>query len=405
MKFERGVHRRDVGSLRPKKKMADGRLRCDAYIARSGVLEYRLPNGKIQREFVPEEELFDPNSMETIKGAILTEDHPAIGLVDSKTARDLQRGIVGENIRRDGVHLAGTIYVTDAELIEKMESRQKIDVSPGYTCDIEWKSGKDPKTGERYDCIQRNRRYNHTAIVEFGRAGSARVRMDAAQQLVHQEKNMGKPQKKDDKERDQALLSTASKISSLETKLTEAEARADAAEGRVAALETEVERLRKPDPDADKLEEVTAELEKEKRRADVAERGLATMERRIRDGVKRRVDLERSAREALGEEDSRGQPIRLDDLTDREIMAVVVERIEGKSIETERSDDYARARFDAAIEGFRAGSAALDRVREEASRSDVTVRTDAASVRERYYQDKRDAWQKPLPSSAMKKGA
>lgn len=395
----------DIVSLRRKKRLPDGRLRADAHVARAGVLDY-IQNGKLVREYIPPEELFDPESLETLKGVVFTDAHPPTGLVSSRNAREYQRGMLSDTVRRDGDHIAATIYITDEDLISKMENGQQ-DVSAGYTCDIEKKAGVTPQ-GERYDQIQRRRRYNHVASVEFGRAGSARVRMDAAQQVVHQVHQQRKATnmagKKDDKGVDKALLSAASKISALEAQIAEAEARADAAEGRVDALEAEIDRLRIPNPDLEKVDELAARLETETKRADSAERALASLNDRIKGGVKKRVELENAAREVLGSLDDNGQPTRFDDMTDREIMAVVVEKLHGVSIDDSKSTEYARARFDAAIEGFRAGSAALERIAEEAQRPDVKLRNDAASLRDQYKNDQQNAWMKPLPSS-LKKGA
>lgn len=401
------VQRFDIGSLRPRKVMGDGRMRCDAHITRSGVLVYRLPSGDIQREWRPDEEVFSPKSLETLKGVVVTDDHPGDGLVTPRNARRLQRGVIGENIRRDGSHVAATIYVTDEELIRKMEAGKR-QVSAGYTCDIERKSGTTPD-GERYDAIQRNIVYNHSAIVEFGRAGSTSVRMDAAHQVIdldQENRHMGN--KKDDlrgRSPSSPILGAASKIKALEEGMAEAVARADAAEGRVEALEAEVKQLRKPDPNADKLKSLEVQLEKQVRRADVAERALTTLNERVKRGVESRVKLENATREVLGPFDQNGRPLRLDDLTDREIMSIVVEKLHGTPVEDERSDDYARARFDAAIEGFRAGSEALDRIREEAEKPENQQRNDATSRRQQHAQVNQDAWKKPLPSASMKRGA
>ena len=55
--------------------------------------------------------------------------------------------------------------------------RGKLEISCGYTCDTEEKPGTHPIWGD-YDAIQRNILGNHVAIVDQGRAGTAKVRMD-----------------------------------------------------------------------------------------------------------------------------------------------------------------------------------------------------------------------------------
>lgn len=391
-------HRYDVGTLRPPKRMGDGRLRVDAHLTRSGVFTYVLPSGKTQKEYRPDTEVFRKDSLDTLSAVVVTDDHPSLP-VTSHNARDVQMGMVGETVRKDGTHVAAALYVTDARLIEKMESGKR-DVSCGYTCDLDRTPGISPD-GEHYDAVQRNIEYNHVAIVSVGRAGSARVRMDAARQVIEDQQERNMADKDNDKE---ALLTAASKLAVAEQKLAEASTRADAAEGRVSALETEVAALRAQRTDANVIAEKDAEIKKQTTRADEAERALAGVPERLRAGVKARVLLEKAAMEVLGDLDKNGKATKVDDLSDREIMVLVVEKLHGVQIEANRTDDYARARFDAAVESYRAGSATLARLRDVGPEIEKDKkRHDVAGAREEHINNIRDAWKKPLPST--KKGA
>lgn len=395
------VVRRDSFTLRRKKRLPDGRLRVDAHVAKVGILEY-LEKGKLVREFVPPETLFEPESMETMKGALIVDDHPTDGdgTIGAHNARDLQRGITGDNVRKDGDHLAATFYISDPELIEKMERREKVEVSPGYLCDILKKPGT--WNGRPYDRVQLRRRYNHNAVVESGRAGSARVRMDAA---LKRTENINMGAKNKPAGDGQTLLGAAAKIESLEAKVAELESERDEAQGRADALEAELKVRRQPTGHEDKIKLLETDVEKHKIRADRAERALATLSDRVRTGVESRVALERDAREVLGEIDSHGERLRFDAFSDREIMALVVEKLHGVVIDDDKTDEYARARFDAAIEGHRAGSEALERLRDEGARDEREVRNDSKTAREKFLASNAEAWRTPLPTSSLKKGA
>lgn len=396
----------DRGTLRPRRRMADGRLRVDAHVTRSGVFTYILPNGTRQREYRPDSEVFDEASIDSLRAVIVTDDHPTEP-ISVGNVKQYGAGQLGESVRRDGDHVAATLYVSDPSLISKMENGKR-DVSCGYRCDIEKTPGISP-TGEPYDVVQRNISYNHVAIVEVGRAGSARVRMDAAQQVYEdQENSMSDKDKRDDG--DNALRVAASRLAAAEEKAASAETRADVAEGRVTALEEEVKSLRSQRQDANLIAEKDSEIEKQKKRADSAERALAGVPERIKEAVARRVKLEKDATEVLGGVDSRGQKLRLDDMSDRDIMVMTVEKLHGTSIESERSDDYARARFDAAVEGFRAGSVALSRIREEVQHRDDAAggarrQADARTLREDATRRTQEAWRQPLPSTHYKNPA
>ena len=72
------------------------------------------------------------------------------------------------------------LVVTRADSVKAVEDGTARSLSCGYTCDIEWTSGN--WMGMDYDCIQRNIKYNHVALVPTGRAGDGNaVRMDAGE--------------------------------------------------------------------------------------------------------------------------------------------------------------------------------------------------------------------------------
>lgn len=194
----------------------------------------------------------------------------------------------------------------------------------------------------------------------------------------------------------QQLAAAEARAAAAEAKLATETSRADAAEGRVDGLEKDLKALRSERTDSAVIAEKDAEITKLQKRCDSAERALTSVPERIKQGVAARVHLERSAGPIMVGKD--GAEFKMDALTDRDIMVAVVERVHGVSIEKERSDDYARARFDSAVESWKAGAAVLARISEvETTAAQKPVpRTDAATPTE--------AWKKPLPSSKFKEG-
>ena len=70
------AYRIDRGGLGRARRTDDGRLIADAYVTRSGVFAYRQPDGSIMREWRPPEEVFRPDSLETLEAVVVTHEHP-----------------------------------------------------------------------------------------------------------------------------------------------------------------------------------------------------------------------------------------------------------------------------------------------------------------------------------------
>lgn len=304
--------RYDKGTLRPPRRLANGMLRVDGLFTRSGVFEYLNSDGTVRREYRPPEEVFKQDSLETMVGIPFTDGHPPEE-VTSDNAEKYTRGAVGENVRQDGNHVAGSIFAHHASVVGKLEGGTR-ELSLGYKIREDWTPGISPG-GEQYDLVQRDIVYNHLALVTQARAGeSARVRMDAA---IQQEKTM-KPEDKAAPADNMAEATFKVRLDALETEVTKYKARADKAEGDLAA--------------AVKLAEET-------------EAKVKT----ARDDARARLSLEASAAEVLGAEE------RFDGVADKAIMSKVVEKLGGKKVEETTTVEVARERFDNAMEGFRAG--------------------------------------------------
>ena len=159
----------------------EGFLKVPARISRTGIQEYfaiemgiadRDPKEKI-RVYRPEEEVFTDFSLNSFTNKPVTNNHPP-ELVNTDNSRQYTVGMSGHEVVRDGDFVKTILHITDAEAIKNIEAG-KVELSNGYTADIEWTPGVTPE-GEQYDAVQRNIKGNHIAIVERGRAGpSCRV--------------------------------------------------------------------------------------------------------------------------------------------------------------------------------------------------------------------------------------
>lgn len=402
-------YREDIITLRPPKKLVDGRLRFDAHLTRTGVFEYVEPGGGIRREYRPPREVFDRASLSAFEGVVVTNEHPS-EMITLGNASRFRVGQVGESVRRDGDHVAGTLYVDDPVTIDQMQRshRPKSQVSVGYHVELDETPGVSPE-GDRYDAVQRQILPNHVAIVERGRAGTAHVRMDSATlgepfAVAFQQEKKKMAERTDKPGTTQALADALSRITKFESELKVQTARADAAEGRVAGLEETIKQLRSERTDSDRIADIEVERDQLKQRADAAEQALAQVPELVNRGVQRRVKILNGAIAVLGEKDG-DKPRRFDDLNDRQIMETVVLKASGVDL-SERSEDYVEARFDACVEAYAAGSNAM-----QAAARATTINQRAAAEASRTTQNQKredaarargpDAWRKPLPSSVI----
>jgi hypothetical protein len=156
----------------------EGFLKVPARISRTGIQEYLAVEmgltdkdpKEIVRVYRPEDEVFTDESLISFANKPVTNNHPP-ELVNSRNSRQYSVGMSGPEVTRDGMFAKTVLHVTDEDAIKNIESG-KVELSNGYTADIEWTPGVTPD-GEQYDAIQRNIKGNHIAIVERGRAGPA----------------------------------------------------------------------------------------------------------------------------------------------------------------------------------------------------------------------------------------
>jgi hypothetical protein len=171
------VTRTDKAAILGVRRCDDGTLRGHAVVARSGILVYN-EGGKTIRELVRPETLSKNDSMESLKLRPITNDHPSAKLITPQNVKSYQVGMTGETVNCDGQTLYSSVVINEQGAVSAV-SAGKRELSCGYTCDLV--DGAGVWMGQRYDREQVNRKYNHVAICDLGRAGAiASLHLDAA---------------------------------------------------------------------------------------------------------------------------------------------------------------------------------------------------------------------------------
>lgn len=150
----------------------EGYLYDDPIVGRIGIQIYHNPDGTERREYRPAEEVFSRKAMDSAKGVPIIITHDA-GFVNKDNAPEEEIGTVLD-VFRDGDYLRAHIVIHDTDAMKDSGLKE---LSLGYNLDIDDTAGE--YQGEHYDCIQRNIRINHLALVAEARAGdSARLNID-----------------------------------------------------------------------------------------------------------------------------------------------------------------------------------------------------------------------------------
>lgn len=333
----------------------EGFLKGRAIVTCAGVFTYARADGTIQRELRLPEEVFNPETLESLKLKPVTLNHPS-ELVTSQNADELQVGSLGDNPSRttqefdwngkpngwkemtDGLNCAIDMIITKEDAInEVLNGKQGL--SMGYTCDLEETSGI--WCGIEYDVIQRNIRYNHCAIVNEGRAGdNAKIllRKDSADAVLEDKlvtkTEVPKMLKKInldgiDYEAEESVIKA----------LNSEKARADNAESELAKTRED---------SAKELSVMTAERDTQKERADKAEEEVTALkaekmdQSKLDEAVKAKMELLKNAEKA-------GVELKGDE-SDADIKKAVIAKVFPKANLDGKDNVYIDARYDGALE-------------------------------------------------------
>lgn len=162
----------------------EGYLKGRAIVTNIGVFTYLNKDGTTRRELRLPEEVFNQDSLDSYVGKPITNSHPSskTGLVDKTNYDSFAIGTMMGPVAHDESHVSADLVFMKEDGIQAIKSGRR-GLSVGYQCRLDWTPGT--YLGMNYDCIQRDIRVNHLAIVDKGRAGdAARLRIDNADSAI-----------------------------------------------------------------------------------------------------------------------------------------------------------------------------------------------------------------------------
>jgi len=297
-----------IGSVGKFTRTQVGGIRVPARLTRTGILEYRRPDGTVRRELRLASEVFNTDSLSTLHGATVTDLSHHRDLLTTASWNDAARGHT-DAVRKDGKFVSADLMINDPTMVADIENGRLHDISCGYSCKLDHTSGVFE--GQPYDAIQRSIRYNHVAVLPKGkgRAGTdVALRLDArdaecvettegkamtARVIRIDGKNLDFGSEEHITHLENGFAAT---IAPLNTKVGELSTRCDTLAGELEVARNDAKKAL-----ADLKDEKDGEKAKESR--------------------KRRRKLMREAVRLMADEDDEDEKYdALDDLTDREVM-------------------------------------------------------------------------------------
>lgn len=388
------VRRFDYGTLGNVQRTAVGGIKVPARLTRTGVLEYRKPDGTVRRELRLPDEVFHADSLASLRDVPVTDLAHHRGFIDPSNFKEATLGHATD-IRVDGNFVSGDLHINDARAVIDVEAKRLSDVSCGYACKLEPTSGVHE--GERYDCIQRRIRYNHVAVLPpgRGRAGAdVGIRLDSTDAVLCD----GEEQTMTEKVKTVIRLDGRDFEYGSEEHVKHLDAKCDAA----LKAKTDAETKAKADGDAAQARfDAAATATKASKEEAAAAAEKATRE--VATKMKRRIRLTRAAMEFVDDEDGDEKKMdALDDKSERDLMLLVIRSDANHKDfdDKDRSDVYVEALYDVISKTVRRRDgvdAVVDAV-EKAKRSDAneTGTDPERDAREAMNKRNREAGRKPL---------
>lgn len=359
------VQRMDTVTLEKATFTPEGFLRDCPIVTRTGIFEYRNADGSIRREFRPHDEVMKAESLQSFLGKPVTLKHPNEP-VTADNAKQLAVGSILSEGKADGENVRADVIIYDKATIES----GKRELSCGYAVDLDMTPGE--YNGQKYDCIQRNIRINHLAVVDSARAGrQARLNLDG-DQIFNEEEEKPMPKIRLDNGLE---YEAAPEVVVAFEKLKQDNADL---QGQNKTLQTKLD---------------TTEAERDTLKAENAkfDEKLKTKEKEHADGlneaVKQRVSLLSVAAEHKIE--------KADEMTDREIKEAVIKAVRGDGMDlTAKSDEYVNAAFDLCKEDSRQDTMSQQRqtVKKPSSERKDEAPTTAAEARQKMIENQQNAY-------------
>lgn len=340
----------------------DGFMRDSPIVARTGVYEYRNPDGTIRREYRPADEVFASDALNSFRGKPITVLHPKKGKITAANAFGTAIGsILSDGYQKDDKYVACDIVIFAPDKMGKHR-----ELSLGYRCDCEETPGVAPD-GQPYDAIQRNIRINHLAVVPLARAGmKARLNCDG-DEIIESEETQNMSKFKIDGVEHEVPEAVANYITALQSRADAAEAGLTATKETLAGvtaskteLQTKLDAMTgERDGVQGKLDAMTAERDSLKSKVDAAEADKkAAVDKAVEDTkkeVKERAEVEADAKKAKCD--------KTDGMDNKALKIAIIKAVRGDSLNFDgKSDDYVNAYYDS-IRGDLDSNAAGDQMR------------------------------------------
>ncbi len=250
----------DSYELAPPETTRRGFFKAEAILTRAGVYPWLRPDGRVQMELRPPEELLSPRAIDSASLVPVTIEHPP-ALLTPDTARRFSVGSIG-NPRVDGSKLKVGVMITAREGLDAIKAGKRW-LSYGYDAFVLPRSGVyvDEEGREaRFDSVLVGFEGNHAALTDRPNVGEAAMRTDATGQLDPTEKipdvvpRMAKIKLDNTTEIEvpdavalqlQARMdASATQLATVTTQLASANAAAAEAKGKADALEAEAKRAK-----------------------------------------------------------------------------------------------------------------------------------------------------------------
>jgi hypothetical protein len=327
-----GVLRYDLVALKGKAfKTDEGYVKAEAVVTRAGIFKYMDSNGSERLELRPPEEVFNPDSMESLKLKPMTNGHPPERLVNSQNAKEYQVGYTGENVKQDEHDLLTSLVITNIDAIDDVDLGKR-ELSCGYTCDLVEEPGVF--NGLPFTHKQSNIKYNHVAICDMARAGhGAKLNFERNDAIQIQYSEGGQDMPKDivADEKCKDCDAWEKKYNDKCKELDDMKKTNDEFMSKEKAKEEE-EKSKK-----DSIDVLTAERDSLKSVVD-------SIPEKIAMAIKSRRDLEVNAAKVIPE-----QADKFDTMTEKEIrLAAITSKFADIKLD-DKTDEYVNACFDMAV--------------------------------------------------------
>jgi hypothetical protein len=291
----------------------EGWIKDRPVLTRAGIFEYRRPDGKVIKEYRPEAEVFHADSLGSLSGIPITNGHK--GMVSASVPTPIIGAVLSPGVQQGRDMVADIVIHNTAALGSRRE------LSLGYTAQMD----ETPGTweGQSYDAIQKNIRHNHLAVVDKGRAGNARLRLDSGD-AVH-----GNFTTEEEEMPDPIPNLVSVRLDEIEYKAAPEVARA------IGKLQTQVADIQK------KYDGIEAERDDLKKKVGDHETELKKVREGAKEDLRTRLGLEQQAEQLQIKFDAAD--------SDRLIQEKVVKKLRGDMKFDGKSDDYVASAYDLAV--------------------------------------------------------